>query len=253
MDRWVGKFAVVTGASSGIGEAVAVALVNRGINVIALARRIEKMQVMCEVTKNAKGKLYPVRCDVSNEEDILKSFRFAETLGGVDILVNNAGVSYRESIIDGTTSTLKNVMDVNLMSAVLCTREATRSMRNRGVEGHVINISSVLGHARGYTNAPISLYQPSKLALTGLSHSLRTELATIKAPIKVTNLSPGLVKTEMTDIETMNGMMLCDMLPHIQVEDIVEALLYVLGTPPKVQVLELTVAALHEGPLLTPS
>lgn len=95
MDRWLGKTAVVTGASSGIGEAITRALLRNGVNVAALDIQKEKLMRFVEERerKGFPGALYPIHCDVSSEDDVNRAFSQIETkLGGVDIMVNNAGV-----------------------------------------------------------------------------------------------------------------------------------------------------------------
>lgn len=99
MERWIGKVAVVTGASSGIGETIATTLVENGIRVVGLARRLKNLQMIAKCLENAKGTFYPVQCDVTQEKQIIEAFKFARSLGGVDILVNNAGLAFFETII----------------------------------------------------------------------------------------------------------------------------------------------------------
>lgn len=91
MERWIGKVAVVTGASVGIGAAIADALTRSGLKVVGLARRMEKLQQLADHLKGTSGKFYPVQCDLRNEKDIVHAFKYAEQLGGCDVLVNNAG------------------------------------------------------------------------------------------------------------------------------------------------------------------
>lgn len=99
MDRWAGKVALVTGASAGIGAATVRALVQEGLQVVGIARRVEKIEKIAIELKNEKGKLYALKCDVSKEEDILDVFKWIkENLGGVDVLVNNAGLMYSAGI-----------------------------------------------------------------------------------------------------------------------------------------------------------
>ena len=95
MDRWVNKVAIVTGASSGIGQSISKALIEHGLKVVGLARRLKKMEEFKNEMKNEKGEFFPIQCDLTNEEDILKAFDWTKkNLRGVDILVNNAGTGY---------------------------------------------------------------------------------------------------------------------------------------------------------------
>lgn len=99
MDRWVGKVAIVTGASSGIGEAICKTLVVAGLNVLGLARREDRLKQLAVSLKNAKGSFHYLRCDVRNENDILKAFAYAvKNLGSVDVLINNAGIVKNSTI-----------------------------------------------------------------------------------------------------------------------------------------------------------
>ncbi|XP_024942730.1 farnesol dehydrogenase-like isoform X2 [Cephus cinctus] len=244
MDRWAGKVAVVTGASSGIGEAIAKSLVASGLKVVGLARRSERLEELSknlEVQKSSKGKLYPLRCDVRQEEDILKAFDWVEkNLGGVDILVNNAGVSVYNKLTEDSTENFHKIMDVNVIAVAICTREAVKSIKARGVPGHIININSVLGHNLLNAKNSYSLYSPSKFALNCMTDATRNELSEVKPAIKVTSLSPGLVRTEIVEAIGL-GYEIFDSRAHVMPEDIANGVIYVLGTPPTVQVNELMI------------
>nr|CAD7415027.1 unnamed protein product [Timema poppensis] len=143
MLRWSGRVAVVTGASSGIGRSIAEELVKKGLQVVGLARRLDRLEELRDEVQNAPGKLYPIKCDITSEEDILAAFEWTkEHLNGVDILVNNAGVGTIQTLIENTTSELRKILDVNVLGLSICTREAVKSMRERGVDdGHIININ----------------------------------------------------------------------------------------------------------------
>ncbi|EZA60098.1 Dehydrogenase/reductase SDR family member [Ooceraea biroi] len=241
MDRWEGKVVLVTGASAGIGAAIARELAKNGMKVIAVARRLEKLQ---ELAANIKGEykadIYPMQCDVQKEEDILRVFKWAnEKLGGVDVLVNNAGVVYTDPIIESSTQHYQNIMNINVIAAAICSRELVKSIKQRNASGHIINISSIAGHYAELITEPVNLYSASKYALTGMAASLRHEVAKSNLNIKVTNISPGAVETDMLlnnypQLKEIN-------IPMILSKDIADTVVYVLGTPQQVQVCEMIV------------
>jgi len=133
----------------------------------------------------------------------------------------------------------------------VCINRAVHSMRKRNVEGHIFNINSVLGHylppnaSDGFCD--FSLYPASKHGSVNLTHIVRRELAGIKAPIRITSISPGLVKTGITGhSEAMKDFF--DKVPTLQPKDIADALIYALGTRQEVQITELTIQHTGEFP-----
>ncbi|XP_043286522.1 farnesol dehydrogenase-like [Venturia canescens] len=249
MDRWRGKSAVVTGAFSGIGAAVSSALLSNGINVTGLD--IQKggfAPVPDSTSRDSKfGKFFHISCDLSKERDILSAFeRIAEERAGVDILVNNAGVIDYKRIIESDRETYEKLVNLNILGVASCTREAVRSMRSRNVEGHIFNINSVVGHEipeRAFSDSieknGFNLYPATKHATVAMTHSLRREIMAAKLPIRITSLSPGLVKT---NIATAAGFPeLFEEILALKPEDIADGLIYALGTRPEVQVTELTI------------
>lgn len=192
MERWIGKVAVVTGASSGIGRAIAVDLVKAGINVVALARRKDRLdEIKNEVSKESSAKLYPIKCDVTSEKEIKETFEWIEkNLGGVDILVNNAGILRGINLVDkDNTKEVRDTIDTNLLGPILCTREAFQSMKQKGVDGHVILINSILGHKVPYLVGQLSsfnIYPPTKYAITAVTEILRQEFQSLQTKIKIT-------------------------------------------------------------------
>lgn len=244
MDRWVGKVAIVTGASSGIGAAVTQQLVLAGMKVVGLARRQTNLQQVAAACKSETGKFYPIQCDVSKEEEILKAFHWVDKeLGGVDVLVNNAGVLVPETIADGSTENYHKIMNVNVIATAICAKEMLKSVRKRNAAGHIINVNSIAGHNAEIVKMPLSLYCASKYAVTGMSQSLRNEIITMKLNVKVTSISPGAVKTDMiADIGVPENVL--NKIPCLRKEDIADAIMYALATPPNVQVNELTITAI---------
>ncbi|KAJ9575318.1 hypothetical protein L9F63_025731, partial [Diploptera punctata] len=96
MERWNGRVALVTGASSGIGAAVAKELVKNGLKVVGLARRVDRIKDEAKKLQGSLGELHAVQCDITKEDDILTAFSWVkEHLGGIDILINNAGVAHQ--------------------------------------------------------------------------------------------------------------------------------------------------------------
>ncbi|XP_021104333.1 dehydrogenase/reductase SDR family member 11 isoform X3 [Heterocephalus glaber] len=146
MERWRDRLALVTGASGGIGAAVARALVQQGLKVVGCARTVGNIEELAAECKSAgyPGTLIPYRCDLSNEEDILSMFSAVRSQhSGVDICINNAGLARPDSLLSGSTSGWKDMFNVNVLALSICTREAYQSMKERSVDdGHIININS---------------------------------------------------------------------------------------------------------------
>ncbi|KAJ8929475.1 hypothetical protein NQ314_017855 [Rhamnusium bicolor] len=250
LSRWIGKVAVVTGASSGIGAAIAKQLVENGIKVAAFARRKERLEELTDKLSDKNGKLYPVKVDITKEEDILNGFKWVkENLGPIHILVNNAGTGGQGSLTDGDTETWQNVFQINVIGLSIATREAIRDMKSNNVDGHIIHISSILGH-QVLSIPGLNVYPASKFAVTALAETLRLELNSLKSKIKITNLSPGLVNTEKISKWYKQSEHLKKIVEEEQIldpADIADALAYVLSTPPHVQIQELTIRPVRES------
>lgn len=191
MERWSGKIAIVTGASSGIGASIVVELAKAGVRVVGLARRAERIEALKEqLSDSVKGELHAFKCDVTSETDIKSAFKWVELkFGGIDILINNAGVGVGMNIVDTDNSEkIKRVIDTNLMGPALCTREAFQSMKKRNVGGHIIMINSYLGHNVPFLplNQSLNIYAPTKFAVTAMAEVLRQEFQLFKTKIKIT-------------------------------------------------------------------
>ncbi|XP_014357237.2 farnesol dehydrogenase-like [Papilio machaon] len=245
MERWSNKTAVVTGASAGIGAAVCLSLANSGMQVVGLARRPELVEKLKQ-NITGKGAIYSRKCDVSSIVDIKAAFTWVdEKLGGTDVLINNAGVLYYPGFISDsgdktiTAEEISATIDINFKGLVICTKFAIASMNKRNIDGHIININSVAGHyipsVAGY-----NVYPSTKHAVTAFTSSLLGELADCKHRIKVTSLSPGLVATDMA------GKHVPEDIPMLQPSDVADAILYVLSTPPHVNIEELTIGSVME-------
>ncbi|CAG9835745.1 unnamed protein product [Diabrotica balteata] len=246
MDRWKGKVAVVTGASSGIGAAIAELLVENGLLVVGVARRKERIDALAQKLKGKKGKLYSVKADLTKEEDIKDIFKWTSAnVGPVAILVNNAGCVFKTDLIDGDTEAWKRTINVNLLALCIATREAISIMKKNNIDGHIIHINSVFGHR--VSNFPqVSVYPATKHGVTALTETLRNELNALKSKIRVTSISPGLVDTEM--ITELKKTEFYEQLKKsvLKSEDIADAVFYTLSTPPHVQIHELTIKPVGE-------
>ncbi|XP_032685981.1 farnesol dehydrogenase-like [Odontomachus brunneus] len=243
MDRWAGKVALVTGASVGIGAQISKALAEKGMKVIAVARRLDKLEELAaSIKREFKTDIYTMVCDVRKEEDILKVFKWAnDKLGGVDVLINNAGVLKNEPIIDGSTENYRMIMDVNVIAIAICSREFVRSIKKRKTCGHIVNINSLAGHFAESILLPLSVYCASKYAVTGMSHSLRNEIANEQLKIKVTSLSPGAVDTDMLRDNSGLTSSMMEKMGVLRDKDIADGVIYVLSAPPNVVISELTI------------
>ncbi|XP_021926369.1 farnesol dehydrogenase-like [Zootermopsis nevadensis] len=254
MERWSGKVAVVTGASSGIGAAIARDLVKHGLQVVGLARRVHRLEELSAELSAAPGRLHPLKCDVTKETDVLISFAWVkQQLGTLKI---NALDSIKVMLLyhlknccclkflgftDFKTEDWLQMLNVNTVGLTLCTRQAIKSMRERGVnDGHVVYINSFLGHTM--SNSPgFNMYATTKHATTALAESLRRELLQLKTRIRVSSISPGLVRTEMLSagITRTVGPDIYNTVNCLEPNDVSNAVAYVLGTPPHVQIQEL--------------
>ncbi|XP_049947467.1 dehydrogenase/reductase SDR family member 11-like [Schistocerca serialis cubense] len=182
MERCAGRVALVTGANSGIGAATARALLRRGLEVVGLDKRIDRVQELCDKLKDAPGTLYPLQCDVSCEENVLCAFKWIkENLGGVNVHINSAGVCRENIPTTGQTAEWQQTLDVNVLGLSVCTREAVQSMLDRGVDdGFVIHIYSIAGHIMPF-DPLYSTYYASKHAVKALLEGLRKDLAEERA------------------------------------------------------------------------
>jgi 3-oxoacyl-[acyl-carrier protein] reductase len=190
-----GRVAVVTGASRGIGRAVAEMLADRGAAVGIAYRERGTQAHECEAAIRARGgRAWAGRCDVGDEGSVTAFFEHAvRELGAVDILVNNAGITRDAHVLLMDTARWTDVLQVNLHGAYYCVRAVVRSMLLRNW-GRIINITSPSAHMPlpGQTN-----YAASKAGLIGFTRALSRDLA--GKGVLVNAVSPGLVQTEMLD------------------------------------------------------
>lgn len=235
--------ALVTGASVGIGAAIALELVWHGMKVVGCGRDVEKIQKLSAECQSAglSGVLVPFKCDLTNEEEILSMFTAIKAQHkGVDVCINNAGLAHPESLLNGKTSGWKNMLDVNVLALCVCTREAYQSMKERNVDdGHIININSMSGH-RVVPSADIHFYSSTKYAVTALTEGLRQELREANTHIRATSISPGVVRTEFAprlySENSDKAAASYTKFQPLEAIDVANSVTYVLSAPPHVQI-----------------
>ncbi|XP_061538330.1 dehydrogenase/reductase SDR family member 11-like isoform X1 [Phycodurus eques] len=243
MERWRGRVALVTGASVGIGAAIAKELVRFGMTVVGCARDVDKIKsVEAECRREGLGGvLVPLGCDLSSEEDVVSVFAAIKAQHkGVDVCVNNAGVAHPEPLLSGKSSGWRNMLDVNVLALSICSREAYQSMKERNVDdGHIININSMGGH-RMIHSADVHFYSATKFAVTALTEALRRELREARTHIRASCISPGLVETEfslrLNNGDTEKAAAAYSKYKPLEAKDVADAVIYVLSAPPHVQV-----------------
>ena len=191
-DELKGRVAAVTGASSGIGEATALALAEAGAAVAVGARRTDRLEGLVKRIEDAGGRAAAIAVDVSDEAQARAFVEGAhEQLGGLDILVNNAGVMLLGPVEGAPTDDWRRMVDVNVLGLLYCTHAALPLMRESG-GGHVVNVSSVAGRT---ANAGSAVYNFTKFGVGGFSEGLRQEA--LHSGIRVTIIEPGFVDTEL--------------------------------------------------------
>ena len=211
---------LVTGASRGIGYATARAFAERGDTVFATYKSTADTLPSLAKEKLA-GEVIPVYCDVSDEESVKALF---SEIGNVDILVNNAGIAQFALLSDISGSDWDRMLDTNLKSTFLCSKEASKGMIRRG-SGRIINISSIWGIVGASCETH---YSASKAGLIGFTRALAKELG--PSGITVNCVSPGVIDTDMNaHLSDEDMKVLCDETPLGKIgkaEDVAQAVLF---------------------------
>jgi NADP-dependent 3-hydroxy acid dehydrogenase YdfG len=189
-DQNTGRVAVITGASSGIGEATARALARDGNRVALLARRADRIQALADELGGDRA--LAVEADVTDRDSLVAAAgRVQDELGGADILINNAGVMLLGPFSSGQRADYRQMVEVNLLGAITATEVFLDQLIAK--EGDLVNISSVAGRTARIGNAA---YAATKWGINGFSEGLRQEL---QPGVRVMVVEPGAVATELTD------------------------------------------------------
>ena len=200
-DNINGKVIVITGASSGMGEATARDLASKGAKVVLGARRADRLEAIVQDITDAGGQAIAVATDVTKREDVQELLDTAKaTYGRVDVIFNNAGLMPLSPLDSLRIDEWDRMIDVNIKGTLYGIAAALPYMKAQR-SGHVINVSSVYGHKVVATGA---VYCATKHAVRAISEGLRQEVKDYN--IRVTTISPGAVRTELTDHITEPGL-----------------------------------------------
>jgi clavulanate-9-aldehyde reducatase len=237
-----GRKAIVTGASSGIGEATALTLAGAGAAVALGARRKDRLDEVAERIAADGGTAHGFEVDVSDEAAARAFIEgAAEQMGGLDILVNNAGVMLLGPVEGGDSDEWRQMIDVNVLGLLYCTQAALPLIREVG-GGNIVNISSVAGRVAAMG---AGVYNFTKFGVVGFSEALRQEA--MHSGIRVTVVEPGFVATELQGHNT--NPMVVEAIEKMReqtgevltAEDIASTIAYVVGQPPRVNVGEILI------------
>ena len=237
--------AMVTGASSGIGLAIARKLAADGYDLAICARRENRLNEAADALRRQDVDVLAQTVDLRDEAQILSFFAAVkERWGRLDALINNAGLGHKESLMAGKTEAWREMFDVNVLALCICTREAVSLMQAAGSGGHVLHISSLSGHR---VPTITGVYSATKFAVRSLTKTLRRELRAAGSNIRVTSVSPGIVETEFA--EKYHRGKVQDTYTQFQVlqpVDIANAVAYALSQPAHIEVNDILIRPTHQ-------
>ena len=240
------KVVIVTGASSGIGYATALALSKAGAKVAAGARRIDKLESLKNEVQENDGEILIKNLDVTKKEECDSFINLVtKTWNRIDILINNAGIMPLSFFKNLKISEWEEMIDVNLKGVLFCTAAVVPHMITKKT-GHIVNISSVAGRIIFPAG---SVYCATKHAITAFSEGLRQELSQ-RYNIKVTCIEPGVVSTELpntiTDKSLESFVESVKKMESLKAEDIANAILYSLESPHYLNINEILLRPLSQ-------
>ncbi|XP_070501938.1 farnesol dehydrogenase-like [Chironomus tepperi] len=253
MEKWNGKTAIVTGASAGIGDATVRDLVKYGINVVALARRLERLETLKEELKDEPGKVIPVTCDVTDKASIDAAFKeIEEKVGSIHILVNSAGMALMHGMFaegeEELDEIISSTINTNFLGLVRVARKGYQLIKKSEDYGIIINIGSVLGYNQSVAH-PANVYPATKAAVRAVTESMRQELLKYEDPkIRVCEVSPGAVKTELgggfKNQPQIKALVESGKMHMLRSSDVSQAVLFMLMTPYDVNMTEIVLKRL---------
>ncbi|MEU9991933.1 SDR family oxidoreductase [Streptomyces sp. NPDC007971] len=244
-ENLAGRTAVVTGAASGIGEAVARRLAAEGARVALFARRADRLEAVAGKIRAEGGEALVVAADVTDDASVEAARdRVHETFGPVDLVVNNAGVMLPNPVDDGRLDEWQRMIDTNVTGVLRVVRAFTADLVAAAAEGRtadLVNVSSIGAHAVYPTYA---VYGATKAAVTFLSQSLRSEFG--PRDVRVTNIEPGLTDTELknhVDSEELSGQLdgMVEAIGTLAAAEVADVVAYVSSRPRHVNLRQIMV------------
>jgi len=232
-----GKVAMVTGASSGIGRAVALKLAFAKMKVAVAARRARKLEELAAAITSSGTDSLPVTVDLRDEEQLRASISgVVRHFGGIDVLVNAAGLGHVAPLASGKPAHFRDMLEVNVLALAVATREVVANMRERGVPGHIVHVSSMSAHR---VQSGSGMYAATKHAVKALTEGLRLELRESDSPIRVTSISPADTDTGFFAAMYRSEKEAAERRPAYRMldpEDVADAVHYALVAPPHVEI-----------------
>lgn len=241
------KIVMVTGATSGIGEACARKFASGGYNVIITGRRGEKLDALRQELESMGAEVLAMQFDVRERESARKAVDFLkDKWAKIDVLINNAGLALGlDKEYEGDFNDWDTMIDTNIKGLLNMTRFVVPGMVERN-EGHVINIGSVAGDA-AYANG--NVYCATKAAVKALSDGLRIDVA--ESDVRVTNLKPGLVQTNFSNVrfhgDDARAESVYKGVKPLTGDDIADVAFYAASAPAHVQIAEVLILATHQA------
>ncbi len=231
--------ALVTGASAGIGRDTCRVLAHAGYDLIAVARRRDRLEALAAELSTCGCRVFPLVVDLRQREEVLRALsELPEDFSAIDVLVNNAGLAIGvDPLQEGDPAEWDVVLDTNVRALLTMTRAIVPGMIERG-RGHIVNIGSIAGRQ---TYPGGAVYCATKAAELALTRGLGMDL--VRTPLRVTTIDPGLVETEFSVTRFRGDKGKADAVYHdltpLGPADVAEAVRWVVTQPPHVQVSEI--------------
>lgn len=239
---------LITGASSGIGKALAYTFAEYGDNVIITGRRKDKLdEIKSDLERNFNVQVHIYNFDITDTESVISNCRkILQNLGTIHILINNAGLALGlDKFQDYDLTDMMTMVDTNIKGLLCVTRQILPKMVEMN-EGHIINIGSTAGI---YAYAGAAVYAATKSAVKFLSDGIRID--TIEKNIKVTTLQPGIVETDFSQVrfhgDVEKAKAVYQGIEALQAEDIASCALFVANQPKHVQISDMTIMATQQA------